>query len=58
MQVKKLVNDVEMSFEVSDDEIIKHLSSLSINSRIIFLNKLMKVDLNNTVFVKSIKKIM
>jgi len=58
MQVKKLVNDVEMSFEVSDDEIIKHLSSLSINSRIIFLNKLMKVDLNNTVFAKSIKKIM
>ena len=58
MQVKKLVNDVEMSFEVSDDEIIKYLSSLSINSRIVFLNKLMKVDLNNTVFAKSIKKIM
>lgn len=58
MQVKKLVNDVEMSFEVSDDEIIKHLSSLSINSRIVFLNKLMKVDLNNNVFVKSIKEIM
>ena len=58
MQVKKLVNDVEMSFEVSDDEIIKHLSSLSINSRIVFLNKLMKVDLGNNVFVKSIKEIM
>jgi hypothetical protein len=58
MQVKKLVNDVEMSFEVSDDEIIKHLSSLSINSRIVFLNKLMKVDVNNNVFVKSIKEIM
>ena len=58
MQVKKLVNDVEMSFEVSDDEIIKYLSSLSINSRIVFLNKLMKVDVNNNVFVKSIKEIM
>lgn len=48
MKIKRKFEDVEINFNVTDEEVIDMLSKKSIDERIVFFRKLFQTDIGNT----------
>lgn len=48
MKIKRKYEDVELSFNITDDEIINAIVQKSLDERAVFFRKLFETDVKNT----------
>jgi hypothetical protein len=49
MEIKRKFEDVELTFRLSDEELINAIASKKLDERIVFFRKLMDTDLRDTL---------
>lgn len=58
MEIKRKYEDVEITFKLTDEEIIDAISKKSIDERTVFFRKLFQTDLKNIFTFKFIKDLL
>jgi hypothetical protein len=56
MKIKRKYEDVEITFNITDDEIIELISNKSVDERIVFFRKLFQTDVKNILTLKFLKE--
>ena len=57
MEIKRKYEDVEITFKLTDEEIIDAISKKSIDERTVFFRKLFQTDLKNILTFDFIRKL-
>jgi len=47
MQIKRDINGIQMSFDITDEEVVQWVASKTIDERIVFFRKLAQLDLKS-----------
>ena len=47
MQIKRDINGIQMSFDITDEEVVQWVSAKPIDERVVFFKKLAKSDLKS-----------
>lgn len=47
MQIKRDINGIQMSFDITDEEVVQWVASKPIDERVVFFKKLAKSDLKS-----------
>jgi len=47
MQIKRDINGIQMSFDITDEEVVQWVASKTIDERIVFFRKLAQLDIKS-----------
>lgn len=47
MQIKRNINGIQMSFDITDEEVVQWVASKTMDERIVFFRKLAQLDLKS-----------
>jgi len=57
MEIKRKFEDVEITFNLTDDEVIDLIATKSLDERVVFFRKLFETDIANTFPFNLMKKV-
>ena len=47
MQIKRDINGIQMSFDITDEEVVQWVASKTMDERVVFFRKLAQLDLKS-----------
>jgi hypothetical protein len=56
MEIKRKFPDVEVTFKLSDEEVIEGIVDMSMDERMVFFRKLFQTDVKNVLTLKFLRQ--